>query len=290
MRKPVQYTLLALIVLLLGATAFFYQKYEKRSSDYSNMVVQEQTARNQYGEAINSIAAIQDSLNGIVLGDSTVRLINGGSQAERRLSNTQKEEVLDRIALLKAGVERTKERIAILDQKLRKSGVKVAGLSKMVANLKQSIVDKEAEMGMLTTRVDSLQTAVTGLVAEVQVNQDTIRSQAQNIEDKRKEIGTIYYVMGNKKELTKQGVVIAKGGLLGIGKTLKPTGQFDEAQFTAMDTDQETVVHIPSAKVEILSEQPPSSYQLQVNGNETELHIIDPAQFRRVKHLVILTS
>jgi hypothetical protein len=288
MRKPIQYILLVIIVILLGATAFFYQKYQKSSLEYANMVTQEQTARNQYGEAINSIAAIQDSLSSIVLGDSAARLISGNVQSERRLSNTQREEVLDRIAVLKAGVERTKARIEVLDGELRRSGVRVAGLRKMVAHLKETVTEKEALMTQLTARADSLQNAVTGLVATVEQKSDTIVAQAQNIEQKRHELGTIYYVIGTKKDLTKSGIVVAKGGVLGMGKTLKPTGQFDETQFTAMDTDQETVVRIPSPKVQILSAQSPASYELQIVGKETELHITDPSEFRKIKHLVIM--
>jgi len=286
MRKPTQIILLVLTVLFLGGTAYFYQKYQKSSADYASMVTQEQTARNQYGEAINSIATIQDSLNAIALGDSSVRLLSGDN--EHRLSNTQRQEVLDRISLLKAGLERTRARIAVLDEKLQKSGVRVSGLRKMVAQLKQTVGEKEELVAGLNARVDSLQTQVTGLVATVAQKQDTIVAQAENIEQKRKELGTIYYVIGTRKDLTKSGVVVAKGGVLGLGKTLKPTGQFDETQFTAMDTDQETVVRIPSDKVQILSAQPPSSYQLQIVGKETELHIIDPNEFRKVKHLVIL--
>ena len=59
MRKPAQIILLVLTVLFLGGTAYFYQKYQKSSSDYASMVTQEQTSRNQYGEAIK----VSDVLN-----------------------------------------------------------------------------------------------------------------------------------------------------------------------------------------------------------------------------------
>lgn len=85
-------------------------------------------------------------------------------------------------------------------------------------------------------------------------------------------------------------MAIAKGGVLGIGKTVQPSGRFNETLFTAMDTDQETVIRAPSAKVKILSPQPVSSYELRVEGNQTEIHILDPKEFRKVKHLVIMTA
>ena len=292
MRKPVTFALVAVIAVLLGGTVLLYQKYRQASADFAATKASEESTQNRYTEAINSIAQIQDSLSTIMLGDNT-KLVSG-LQSEQKLTEAQGDEALNRIALLKAGVERAKSRIMELEANLKKSGVKVSGLQKMIANLKQSVTEKEDQIGQLSVRVDSLQTSVNGLTAEVQQNQETIQTQATNIEEKRKELGTIYYVIGNKKSLTTSGVIAAKGGVLGLGKTLKPTGQVDESVFTAIDTDQQTVVEIPSVnsvkKVQILSAQPVSSYQLTSNGNGLELRIIDPKEFRKIKHLVILTT
>lgn len=290
MRKSVQFALAAIIVLLCAATLGLYQKYRKSTSDFTEMKTAEETARLNYGNAINSIAQIQDSLNAIVLGDSAVRLLPSQYQAEHRLTQSQGDEVLDRIAVLRAGVERSKVRIQQLDANLKRSGIKVAGLQKMLANLKRDVADKESQISLLTTRVDSLETQVTGLTAEVQQGQQTIQQQAQNIEDKRRELGTIYYAIGNKTTLAKSGLIVAKGGLLGIGKTLEPSRALNDSAFTALDTDVETVVRIPAAKAQVISDQPISSYQLEPVGKELELHIIDPKEFRKVKHLVIMTT
>jgi hypothetical protein len=78
--------------------------------------------------------------------------------------------------------------------------------------------------------------------------------------------------------------------VLGVGKTLKPTGRVNDSMFTPLDTDQEHVIRIPSAKAQVLSAQPVSSYQLTVTGGETELRIIDSREFRTVKHLVIMRA
>jgi len=289
MRKSVVFALGAAIVVLLGGTIFLYQKYRKTAADYAATKTSEETLQNRYTAAINSIAQIQDSLSAIVLGDGSTRLV-GDFQTERKLTQATGDETLDRIAVLKAGVERTKLRIQQLEFSLQKSGVKVTGLQKMIANLKHSVADKETQIGQLSVRVDSLQTSVTGLTTEVQESQETIQTQQADLEAKRKELGTIYYVIGNKKNLTTSGVIAAKGGVLGLGKTLKPTGQVNESAFTPLDTDQQTVVEIPTKKAQVLSAQPPSSYQLTLNGGGLELRITDPKEFRKVKHLVILTS
>ena len=150
-------------------------------------------------------------------------------------------------------------------------------LQKMIDRLRGNVVQKEAEIARLTNTVDTLTTRVTGLTADV--------------EDKRRELGTIYYVMGSKKDLTQSGVVVAKGGVLGVGKTLEPAKQVNESSFIAMDTDQETVISIPAKKAQVVSAQPLTSYVLTPTGdNQLELRILDPKEFRKIKHLVIVTA
>jgi uncharacterized coiled-coil protein SlyX/cbb3-type cytochrome oxidase subunit 3 len=277
MRKPVVWGLAALSVLLAGATAVIYSKYQKTSAAYAQVVADEESTRVRYGQAINEIGMIQDSLNAIVLGQDAARLIPSQLQTELSLSETRGDEALARIGVLKAGIQRTKDRIEHLDATLKKNGIKIAGLEKTIARLKKQVVEKEELVAQLSGQVQSLETQVTGLVAEVEV--------------KDKELGTIFYTIGSRKELTHSGVVVAKGGVLGLGKTLKPSGQANDYAFTALDTDQETVIRIPADKVQVLSAQPVSSYVLQPAGeNMVELRILDPKEFRKIKHLVIMTA
>jgi len=277
MRKTVLFGLVALSVLLAGATAMIYAKYQKTSADYAQMVADEESTRVRYGQAINEIGMIQDSLNAIVLGQDAARLIPSQLQTELSLSETRGDEALARIAVLKAGIQRTKDRIEHLDATLKKNGIKITGLEKTIARLKRQVTEKEELVAQLSGQVESLETKVTGLVAEVEV--------------KDKELGTIFYTIGSKKELTSSGVVVAKGGVLGLGKTLKPSGQANDYTFIAFDTDQETVIRIPAEKAQVLSAQPVASYVLQPAGeNVVELRILDPKEFRKIKHLVIMTA
>ena len=124
----------------------------------------------------------------------------------------------------------------------------------------------------------------------VQQGQETIRVKDMALEERRTELATIYLMMGTKKELSMSGVIVSKGGFLGLGKTVQLTGRFDESQFSRLDTDQEKLVRTPSPKARVLSAQPASSYELKIEGEQMELHILDPREFRKVKHLVIMTG
>ena len=283
MRKPIQFVLVAVIIALGTAVAVSYQKYREAAVNYSTVKAESDATRERYASAIGEIAAIQDSLNAIMVRGSAVSLASSELEVERRLTETGGDRALAHIAVIRAGIERAKTRIEQLNAGLRRSGIRMAGLEQMIANLNQAVAEKEGQVTELTTRVESLQTRVAGLSTEVE-------SQAATIEDKRRELGTIYFVVATRKNLTSNGIVEAKGGLLGLGKTLKPSGQINESLFTSMDTDRENVIHIPGAKAQVLSAQPVSSYELLPAGGEVMLRILDPKEFRTVKHVVIMTG
>jgi len=287
MRKPVGVVLALISLLLLGATLVTYSKYKKSAADYAQATSDEQSMRQRYDGAVSEIVMIQDSLNTIVLGGESVLPEAQQGEAPGTLHDT----VLSRIATLKASVERTKDRIEELDAKLKRGGVKIAGLERMIAGLRKSASEKEARIAALSTQVDTLQTQVVGLNTEVQSKQQDLDQKQQELTDKQHELATIFYTMGTKKELTKSGVIATKGGVLGFGKTPRPTGTVNESSFTPLDTDQETVIRIPAQKAQVLTAQPVASYTIQpVSKDEVELRIVDPKEFRKVRHLIILKA
>jgi predicted RNase H-like nuclease (RuvC/YqgF family) len=287
MRKPVGIVLALVSVLLLGATIVSYSKYKKSASDYAQATADEQSMRQRYDGAVSEIVMIQDSLNTIVLGGESVLPESPQGEAPGTLHDT----VLSRIATLKASVERTKDRIEELDARLKRGGVKIAGLERMIAGLRRSASEKEDRIAQLSTQVDTLQTQVAGLNTEVQTKQQDLDQKQQELTDKQHELATIFYTMGTKKELTRSGVIASKGGVLGFGKTPKPSGTVNESSFTPLDTDQETVIRIPAQKAQVLSAQPVASYTLQlISKDVVELRIVDPKEFRKVKHLIILKA
>lgn len=291
MRRPVVILLALIGVGLLASTAVLYSKYKKSEANVAQMTAETEETQLRYGQAINEIAAIQDSLNAIVLGDEEARLVTGREQGEVPLPATSREQAFARIEELKAGIARTKERITELDAKLKQSNIRVSGLQKMLANLRRSVGEKETMIAQLTTQVDSLETRVAGLTTEVETKSQEIVEKDQVITERQRELATVYYTMGSKKDLTQSNIVVAKGGVFGIGKTLEPTGHVNEAVFTPLNTDQESVIRIPAKEAQILTPQPALSYNLiRVGEDQLELRIVDPKEFRKVRHLVILTS
>lgn len=291
MRKGAVFVLALISVLLVGATVLFYSKYRKSVAEYAQATADQETMRGRYDRAVSEIVSIQDSLNAIVLGGDAVQTLPVGGEREVQGAGTLHDQVLTRIATLKGAIERTKERIQDLDSRLKNSRIKIVGLERMIAGLRKTAAEKEDQIAQLSAQVGTLQTQVTGLTTEVQEQQQDLTAKQQELADRQHELATIFYTMGTKKELTRNGVVTSKGGVLGLGKTLKPTGTFNETAFTPLDTDQDNVIRIPSDKAQVLSAQPVTSYVIQPVGKDlVELRILDAKEFRKIKHLVILMT
>ena len=290
MPRLTQVVLVGLVVVLVGGGVELFQKYRETSAKYLDMKSAEETARQQYAEAFNSIAEIQDSLNAIRLGEGAVRLGPAPSESQARLNQPNRQQVMESIALLDASIQRTKQRISDLEHSLKKAQMKTAGLMKMVDQLKASLAEREAQITELNGKVTELQTQVAGLQTSVQEAQDSLTAKTQLLAEDQHDIETVYVLIGTKKELANSGVIIAKGGVLGLGKTVQLSGRFDDNLFHPLDTRDESVIRAAASKAQVLSAQPVSSYELKLDGKQVELHILNPAEFRKVKHVVIMTA
>jgi archaellum component FlaC len=297
MRRYLWIPLLVVAVVLAVVAVRLDRNLDQSRQQYTTLRADEEATRNRYGLAIEEIAAIQDSLDAIVVGDDGTRRLSQQLDAETSLTRERSDETMDRIAVIRAGVERAKARIEELESRLQTSDVKVAGLEKLVKNLRASVEERELAITQLTARVEELQVQVAGLTSQVREGAQLIEAQAVTIEtqtavieERRREQGTVYYTIGTKKELKEAGLVVSKGGVLGLGRTLKLSGEFDAAHFSTLDTDEVTVIHIAAKKARVLSDQPVTSYALVPVGEEFDLHILDAQAFRAVKHVVIMTS
>jgi len=268
-KAPVQAMLATAVILLAVASGVLLYQYRRTSAA-------ERLSRDRYVEAFNAIAEIQDSLNAITVQEGLVRMRPEGFTAEERLTAPNRREVLESIALLNESIQRTKDKIGQLESSLQSSGIKIASLQGMIVHLKQAVKAKQQQVALLSDQVETLQTKVTGLETTVA--------------DDQREMATISYVIGTKKELENSGVIVAKGGVLGLGKTVQLTGNLDQTLVSELNTDEETIVRANATKAKVLSPQPPSSYELTLVGGQMELRILDPKEFRKVKHLIIMTA
>lgn len=287
------------LVLLLAAGVFGLLKLqgnvknlETQKADlegkYAATRASEDSLRTKFDAALVSIAEIQDSLTAILPSESNVLHVSQDMERGGALTSTRKSQVLRTISDLNDSIRRSKEMIQRLEQRLKERNVKVASLERIVANLKKLVNDREDMIRSLTQRVETLKVQVAHLQTDVEEGNQKITAQAEVIETKRREISTIYYTIGTKRRLKEMGVVTESGGLIGLGKSTRLSGQFPEQLFNAVDTDAQTTIPVPGKRPVILSGQSAGSYQLMpLSVGSSELRITNAAEFRKVRYLVI---
>ena len=290
MRRPIQVLVAAAVVLLGGATVFLFTQLQASRTANEDLQTASRTTQEQYAQTIGAIAAIQDSLNAIGPHEQNLPVEGSSLADERRMGAPSGQEALERIALLRASIERNKLRINQLEASLRSSKLHAGGLAKMVASLRRTTEEKEAQIALLSAQVDTLHVQVGALTTQVAEVEDTVRQRDVAVAERQRELATVYWVADNKSALQKAGVIESRGGLLGIGKTLKPSGRAPGAAFREINTDEQTVIQLPSAKVQVISAQPLSSYELKPVNGKMELRIVEPQEFRKVRQLVIVTT
>ncbi len=290
MRKTIVPFLVGAVVLLAALSAWLFVQNRDAGSRYRELSVAETASRESYNRTLDAIAEIQDSLDVITPRDSAFGVIPGTLAAEQEMAGPNSRRALERIATLRASIQRSRDRIQRLESDLKRSGSRVGALNKMIANLNRNLADRQHTLDEMSARVQELQGTVTTLETTVQETRDTLVARDASLEESRRANATVYCIVGTKQELEKQGAVVAKGGILGLGKTLLPTGHVPEGAGLALDTDVSTVVPTNAAKARVLTPQPLASYELKLVDGRMELHILDPEQFRKVRQLVIVTA
>lgn len=257
-------------------------------------------------EAINA-ATREELAQAVSQRDELLQLVNeiNGDMAQVKqiegvLSNSvymegdmpsQREQLRADLASLQKTLRERRERLAELEEKLKKSNLDNGNLNATINSLRQQIDSQTAEInnltaslneakqkiGALTTTVDSLTTTVSTVTDE--------RNQAEQMsENLSNELNTCYYVFASKKEL-KEHKIIETGFLR---KTKILAGDFEKDFFTMADKRNLTRLPLHSKKAKILTNQPSGSYKLEKEDEQMVLTITDPESFWSLSNYLVI--
>lgn len=189
----------------------------------------------------------------------------------------------DRIAAIRTTLKDNSEKIAEIQRKLNQSRKQYTGIQAMVDNLKKSIEEREQSIAVLQTRVASLEGEVAEKSTMVSVRDSVIG-------ERDREIATVYYIIGTKRELEQKGIIKDEGGFLSIGETTVLASGLDRSLFTPVDRTNR-IFHVDGKIDEILPARSPQFYkQEKVGTEESLLTVADADRFWQDRYLVILVD
>lgn len=253
----------------------------KNTSNESNQKVDE------YMLAFNEIQA---NLNEIKQKEKIIDL-NAVNSTE--ITPAAKEQINNDIKSIYELMQENQQALANLKQKIKNSGVKNQELEKTIALYEQQMIQKDEEISALKQKLESLNFNMEELnkeIAQMKNAIDTMKqvqnNQNQVINEQDKALNTVFYAIGTKEELKKNGVV-SKDGIL---SKLSLDPNFNKSYFTEIDLRNVTEIPINNKKMEIMTQHPNNSYTVvESDGKITKLKITDKEKFWSLsKFLVIM--
>ena len=230
-----------------------------------------------YVKAFNDI---QTNLDSIKVKEN---IISQNTSGNVELGQEAKDKINQDILAIYDLIQKSKNKIATLQSRLKKSNAKVAQLELMIQNLNKLIEEKDIEINTLkdeltklNIKIDELNQNVNNLSQQNEDKENTIKQQDATL-------NTAYYAVGTKKELAANKVVINK-------KRLQPN--FNKNYFTKIDIRQINSLPIFKKKATLMTSHPTNSYKfVGLKKSIDSLVITNYTDFWSVsKYLVIIVD
>jgi hypothetical protein len=283
------------IVAVLSLTAWGCsgrtEELEKQNAvlqQQNKELAQNMTSQDEYIDDV--VTAVNDVYQSIETARATEKNLITESKGIEGTKTQSKEEVrkdlLQRISAVNENIQDNYKKVNDLEKKVSTSRKQYASLQTMVENLRKTLEEREASIAALEARVS-------GLEGEVAQKTEQVRQRDIVIDAQKKEMATVYYVIGTKKELEEKGIVRDEGGFLWglVGSTTTMAPNFDLSYFTPIDKGRQTTFRVDKRIREILPKRAPEYYtQQKEESGQTVLTIADRDHFWKDKFLVILTD
>lgn len=190
-----------------------------------------------------------------------------------------------------AGIRELDEWIVSNDKKmndlqvlLKKMDTKNTKLESLVTHLSQETAEKDEEISELQAKLSKANDSIRLVTARFNDSIRVIRNQrAQMIE-----MSAVYYIIGTVKDLTDEGIVDKKGGLMGMGRVSTLNPLVSKNKFIKADPLTLRGIGLHGKFRRIITIHPDQSYQL-IRGSKTDSLCIGlPSTFwGESKYLVI---
>ena len=182
---------------------------------------------------IRAFNEIQDNLD--VIKDK--EKILSTSEGKGELSQDKKQQIIGDIQAIYDLMVKNKQKLSLVNKKLKKANLRIAEFEKMIERLNQQIAEKDSEIAELKTQLEKM---------NIELSEVTMNYQAaqQMLEEKTSKLNKAFYAFGTSKELIEQGVLTKEGGFIGIGRAEKLKDNFNKSYFTQIDASETSSIQL----------------------------------------------
>lgn len=291
--KKIMYFVWLMVVLAILPACQRSNKLEEEAmrQDSINAVLQDSinTANAEKDSLMQLMGDIADGMQQIKELEDIVSVNNLNGETPDR-----KKQLRDDIVLIQQSINKHKQRLADLERRLKQSTNYNATMQKSIDNLKAQLEDQQKTINGLTEQlaaahiqiknlnqsVDSLNTVNKAVVQEKEKAQE----ESKNLTNEVNNLNTCYYVIGSMKELKAHKIV--ESGFLRKTKILQ--GDYEMSYFTKADRRTLNEIPLHSAKAQVMTNHPKSSYELVDQGGAKVLRILSPERFWEKSNFLVI--
>ncbi|MBK5202434.1 MAG: hypothetical protein JJE45_01770 [Prolixibacteraceae bacterium] len=284
----------AIILLSVSCQQKKITKMQNSQDSIYKVMVQKDSTILDFVSTMNEIQMNMDSIKEL---QNIVRMDTGSGS---EMGVDKKQRIISDISILNEILQENMKKVAELQKKLNASNMKNSALQKSVYILQKQISEKEKEIVLLKGVVSKLNIDVSNLNTElktaVSVNDDKdkiITTKNEKINNQIVALNTAYYVFGSSRELMDHNIIEKKNGVLGLGRTLVMSKDFDRNYFTKIDIRNLKTIQLFVKKAKIVTVHPEDSYHF-IKGDKDiidNLSIDNPKEFWKTnKYLVIVIN
>ena len=267
------------------------QDKEAMRLDSINTVLQDSinTANAEKDSLMQLMGDIADGMEQIKELEDIVSVNNLSGETPDR-----KKQLRDDIVLIQQAINKHKNRLTELENRLKQSTNYNETMQKSIANLKSQLEEQQKTINNLTEQlaaahvqiknlnqsVDSLSTVNKNVIKEKEAAQQQSKQLTAEVDN----LNTCYYVIGSKKELKANKII--ETGFLRKTKILQ--GDYEMSYFTKADRRTLSEIPLHSNKAELMTNHPKDSYEFVTNGNVKTLHILNPHKFWEKSNFLVV--
>ena len=259
----------------------------KSNPEADSLRTQLSTQMEEMDEMNLFLDAVNMSMDSVVNMEGTVLRTTGESPLSR------KEQIQKNMEAYKLILQQQRERLDILEKKLKDNNAYAGKMQKTIAALKQQLEEKDQaiiklseELEQRNFQIEELKDNVDNLNVQVAELEEDSKAKQEEIKEKTDQMNEAYVFIGDKNALKKAGLI--EGGSL-LKKSKLNTSNIDKKLFKKVDIRNVKNFQIPDSKPEVLTQMPAGSYEITKTGNNSsELTITDPARFWGVSRFLII--
>jgi len=211
------------------------------------------------------------------------------------LKGSFKDEVIENIKIINELMDKSRQKITLLNAKLKESNFKNEQVTKLVDILNTQIDYKNQELITLNKKLTAHDKITTKLNAEmIEIGVQNVKK-TKTINEKNNLLNTAYYAVGTLHELEYQGLVVTKGGVVGVGEFPTLNANLGKSIYSSINVYKiniysTTKISIAAKKIKLITPHPEGSYRFEdgIDQNNKKLVIVNPDEFWKIsKYLII---